>query len=186
MDEQVKQLAETLKKNGLAASEYEAIEKAKSILNVNSQKSDSQEGAETQQTENQPPISPETEQPMPNLDINIKNENATLNELMKEINVSPEEVESQEKQRIDDIKADISEVKQEIEHAENNPEQIQEIREEVKDIKEEVNKLTEDQTEEIQNPNNPEEPQENKPEQNDMFEEEKKIDLTKVFNKNKQ
>ena len=43
MDEQVKQLAETLKKSGMAASEYDAIEKAKNILNVKTQKSDSQE-----------------------------------------------------------------------------------------------------------------------------------------------
>ena len=71
MDEQIKNLAETLKKNGMAASMYEAIEKAKSILNV---KSDGK---------NAPQQNPEIKDGVP------------LNELMKEVGVTPEQVEAQ-------------------------------------------------------------------------------------------
>jgi|TARA_B100001964_G_C14194082_1_gene582474 hypothetical protein len=131
MDEQVKQLAETLKKSGMAASEYDAIEKAKNILNVKTQKSDSQE--EVQENSNQSSISPENEQPVPNLDADIKNEDATLNELMKESNAVPEHVE-----------------------AENNPEKTEQT-EETGKVKEEVNEMAEDKAEEKLGKQEPEE-----------------------------
>ena len=43
MEEEIKKLAETLRKSGLAVSEYESIEKAKSILNVKTQNTNPQE-----------------------------------------------------------------------------------------------------------------------------------------------
>jgi len=194
MNDQLKQLAETLKKTGMAASMYEAFEKAKSILNINSQKTDAS------QRTNEPQQNQETVATV-NIGADIKNEDATLNELMKEANVNPAEIEAEEKQRAENIKADISELKQEIEHAEETPEKIEEIKEEVEEIKQEASELAEDKTEEQENieqsntsneQQNQEtedldkQPKQQNPEQEDIFKEEKKIDLTKVFNNNNQ
>ena len=82
-DERVKQLAETLRKHGLAASVYEATEKAKSILNVRTQRSDASQ-------ENDRLFSGremKNEQILPKFDLDVGNENTTLNELLREINV---------------------------------------------------------------------------------------------------
>ena len=160
MDDQIKQLAETLRKQGLAASEYEAAEKAKSILNVKSQKTDSQ-GA----PEQSPEQNIEDKRPMPNLGVDVKDESAPLNKLMKEVNVSPEETESQEQKKPDNVQEKIDDIKEDIKQADENPETMEQVKEEIAQVKEEVNKIDE-KTE-------------------DMFEEEKKIDLTKVFSKNK-
>ncbi|MCH8067579.1 MAG: hypothetical protein IIC69_03270 [Nanoarchaeota archaeon] len=149
MEERVQQLAETLKKSGLAASMSEAIQKAKSILNIDLTKSSGQK------EEN--PGSP---------DYNIKNEDATLNELMKEVNVTPEQVEAHKQERLDDAEAEIFNIKKDIKQAEKNPEKVEQIKEEVEKVKDEINKITED---------TPKEKEE------DMFKEEKKIDLNKLF-----
>ena len=85
-DEQLRQLAETLKKTGMAASMYEAMEKAKSIMNVKSQNAEPT-------IDNPPPVK------MPDLDVNADKDKATLNELMREVKVSPEEVEKQEQEK---------------------------------------------------------------------------------------
>ena len=154
MEEQVQQLAETLKKNGLAASMSEAIQKAKSILNIDLTKSSDQK------EEN--PESP---------DYNIKNEDATLNELMKEVNVTPEQVEEHKQERLDDVEAEILDIKKDIKQAEKNPEKIQQVKEEITKVKDDMNKIME--TKESEN--------KEQSEDKDMFKEEKKIDLNKLF-----
>ena len=158
-DPRVQQLANTLKSQGLAASMYEAIEKAKSILNVKPVKTDEQqENNEVQ-----------------NADWDISKENITLNELMKEIGVTPEQIEAQKQGKLDDIETEVHQIKNDIEQAEKNPEKMEHVKEEITKVKDEIDKIEESKAEE---------PQESKkqPEQKDMFEEEKKIDLTKVFN----
>ena len=162
MDEKVKQLAETLKKNGLAASEYEAIDKAKSILNVKSQKTDTSQNQIEQST-------PELEnKPASNLGVDIKDDNKPLKELMKEANVPPEQVETQE--QLDDVQEKIEDIKEDIKEAEKNPEKIEQVKEEIEKVKEDIAQVEEAKKE---NKNQPQE---------DRFKEEKKIDLTKVFN----
>jgi len=103
MDNQIKQLAETLQKTGIAASMYEAIEKAKSILKVNIQKPENSEENTQNIQQNQ--------ETMPNLGVEIK-EDTTLNELMKEVNVSPEEVKKQEQKKIEGIQEEVNVIKE--------------------------------------------------------------------------
>ena len=91
---QVKQLAETLMKAGVAVSMYEAVEKAKSILSVKTQESNILEGSEDAQ---------ENHQTRPNVDAEIKKEDATLNELMKEANVALEEPQENKAERKDEF-----------------------------------------------------------------------------------
>ena len=154
MEERVQQLAETLKKNGLAASMSEAIQKAKSILNIDLTKSSDQK------EEN--PESP---------DYNIKKEDATLNELMKEVNVTPEQVEAHKQERLDDAEAEIFDIKKDIKQAEKNPEKIQQVKEEITKVKDDINKIMETKESESKDQS----------EDKDMFKEEKKIDLNKLF-----
>lgn len=157
MDDQIKQLAETLRKTGMAASVYESIEKAKSILNVKTQKDDpSQQNTLPQQNQ----------QPMPNLDAEVKDD-TTLNELMKEINVSPEDIEAQEQEKIENIQAEVNEIKEDIKEA-DDPQKIEEVKEEIFQVKEEIKEIEETKTEEPKK---------------EEFAAEKKIDLTKIFGK---
>ena len=93
-ENQVKQLAETLMKVGVAVSMYEAVEKAKSILSVKTQGSNILEGSEDAQ---------ENQQTRPNVDAEIKKEDATLNELMKEANVAVEEPQENKAERKDEV-----------------------------------------------------------------------------------
>jgi len=167
MDNQIKQLAETLQKTGVAASMYEAIEKAKSILKVSIQKPENSEENTQNIQQNQETI--------PNIGVKIK-EDTTLNELMREVNVSPEEVKKQEQEKIENIQEEVNEIREDINQVENDPEKIEQVKEEIADIKDEVNELTETNTEDSQ---------ESKTEQKDMFEQEKKIDLTKIFGNKK-
>ena len=173
-DEKVKQLAETLRKNGLAASEYEAIEKAKSILNVRTQREDASQEGDVAKHDSET----KNEQAMPNLNIDIKNQNTPLNELMKEINVTPEQVEAQKQEKLDDIETEVNEIKKDIKQAEKSPEKTEQLKEEIAKVKDNLDKV-----EEVKAEKEPQNKQQ--AEQDDMFKEEKKIDLTKVFNQNK-
>lgn len=157
-DEKVKQLAQTLKNQGLAASMYEAIEKAKSILNVPTG-----------------PTQEESQQDSENQDYDITKESATLNELMEEIGVTPEQIEAQKQEKLNDIDNEIFEIKKHIQEAEKNPEKMEQVKEEITKVKDEIGEIKESKAEE---------PKKSKeqPEEKGMFEEEKKIDLTKVFN----
>lgn len=171
MDEQLKQLAETLKKIGMAASMSESIEKAKSIMNIKPQKTDSfQVNKETQQGQE---IAASA-----NIDADVKNEDETLSELMRQVNVAPEQVEAQRQEKIEDIKEEISEIKKDIRQSGENPEKTEQLKEEITKIKDDVDKIEEIKAEKA--------PQEgNFQLENDMFKEEKKIDLAKVFNNKK-
>ena len=114
MDNQIKQLAETLQKTGIAASMYEAIEKAKSILKVNIQKPENSEENTQNIQQNQETI--------PNIGAEIK-EDTTLNELMKEVNVSPEEVKEQEQKKIEGVQEEVNVIKETQDPQQNKTEQ---------------------------------------------------------------
>ena len=131
-DEKVRQLAETLKKNNLAASMSEAIEKAKSILSIDTIK--------------KPPIEYGSNPENPDLD--EKDEDISLNELMKEINVEPEQVEEQEKKQLEHIRADIFKIRGGIKHAEKNPEDIEDIKKGVERVKGDMVKIMDVKSEE--------------------------------------
>ncbi len=153
-DEKVQQLANTLKSQGLAASMSEAIEKAKSILNIDTTKND---------------VADEKSQHKENQDYDITKEKVTLNELMKEVNVDPEEVAAQEEEKIHEAQEKIFKIKKEIKEAEKHPEKMEHVKEEIAEVKEETDKIEEESKESKQEP------------ENDRFKEEKKVDLTKVF-----
>jgi len=159
-NEEIKQLAETLKKTGLAASMYEAIEKAKCILNIKTSPQEKNQGMSS------------------NVGIDEKKEDTTLNELMRQVNVAPEQVEAQRQEKIEDIKEEIFEIKKDIKQSGENPEKTEQLKEEIAKIKDDVDKIEEIKAEK--------EPLEgNFQSDNDMFKEEKKIDLAKVFSNKK-
>ena len=140
-NDQVRQLAETLMKTGMASSIYDATEKAKSILNVKSQKP-----YDSGQAQQNKPM--EKQQPVPNIGVDIKDENATLNELMREIGIDPEKVEEQEKEqkqgRLDDAEKRIGGIKEEMKEAGNNPEKFELIKEEIAEVNEELDDIEAD------------------------------------------
>ena len=130
-DPKVMQLANTLKSHGLAASMYEAIEKARSIINIK--------------------LGVDAEQPKDNEakndDWDISKENGTLNELMGEIGVTPEQIEAQKKEKLERIEVGIGNITSEIKEAEKNPEKIGQIKEELEKVKAEVDKIAGNETE---------------------------------------
>lgn len=119
-DPKVMQLANTLKSRGLAVSMYDAIERARNILEIRPMKIDVQsEGNDVQN-------------------------DVTLNELMREVGVSPEQVEAQEKQRLESIKDELNNIRVDIEVAKRAPEKPNLIKEEIDKVEGEVINLTED------------------------------------------
>lgn len=160
-DPKVRELAETLKRNNLAASMSEAIGKARSILNVDTVKSNT----------------PQNKLENPNLD--LKDEDVSLNELMGEVDVTSEQVEEQELKQLGHIRAEINKIRGGIKHAGENPENVKHLRKGIEKLKDDAKKIIE--TREKKGLEN-----ESQPEQKDMFEQERKIDLSKVFNKKKQ
>ena len=179
-DEKVKQLAETLKKQGLAASMFEAIEKAKSILNVSTEKNEGQQETKQNIPENEV-IQKEQSDKFSSPDYDVTKEKVSLNELMKEVGVEPEQVEAQEKEKIE---GEITQIKEEMKEAEVNPEKVEHAKEEISKVNEEVNETMEarSESEESNQSEQTNEPKEENPEQEDRFKDEKEIDLTKVFN----
>ena len=208
-DERVKQLAETLKKQGLAASMYEAMEKAKSILNIKSQNNQKRETTkETPKPEENPDIDsehqyfPDTDEPLEEEnkfskpDYDIAKEIVSLNELMQEIGVTPEQVAEQEKQKIGHITEEVHEIREELREAEQAPEKIEEIRGEISHVGEEIDEIIRGRDEnpsqdmETEGYSEPEKAQDESKEEKTKqpsreevrSEDEKKIDLTKIFN----
>ena len=159
-DQRVKELAETLKRNNLAASMSEAIEKARSILNVDTLKSDTPQNK------------------VENPDLDVKDEDLSLNELMGEVNVTSEQVEEQERKQLEHIRAEINKMRGGIKHAGENPENVEHLRKGIEKLKDDAKKIIELKANE--SPKN-----KSQPEQKDMFEQERKIDLTKIFSNKK-
>jgi len=157
-DPRVQQLANTLKDKGLAASMYEAIEKAKSILNVSIG-----------------PAQEESQQDDKNQDYDITQESATLNELMEEIGVTPEKIEEHRQEKLNEIDNEIFEIKKHIQEAEKNPEKMEQVKEEITKVNNEIGEIKESKAEEHKQ-------SKEQPEGENRFKDEKKIDLTKVFN----
>ena len=157
-DPRVQQLANTLKDKGLAASMYEAIEKAKSILNVPTG-----------------PTQEESQQDSENQGYDITKESATLNELMEEIGVTPEKIEEHRQEKLNEIDNEIFEIKKHIQEAEKNPEKMEQVKEEITKVNNEIGEIKESKAEEHKQ-------SKEQPEGENRFKDEKKIDLTKVFN----
>ena len=201
-DESVKQLAETLKKQGLAASMYEAMEKAKSILNIKSQNNQKRETTkEIPKPEENPDIDseqqefPDTDEPLEEEnkfskpDYDIAKEIVSLNELMQEIGVTPEQVAEQEKQKIGHITEEVHEIREELREAEQAPEKIEEIRGEISHVGEEIDEIIQgrDENPEMQQEQetgqgSSKEPSEDAGKKAENKEEGNNIDLTKIFN----
>ena len=160
-DERVRELAETLKRNNLAASMSEAIEKARSILNVDTAKSDTPQNK------------------VENPDLDLKDENHSLNELMGEVNVTSEQVEKQEQKQLEHIRTEINRMRGSIKHAGEHPENVERLRRKIEKLKNDAKRIIEIKA--TESPKN-----ENQPKQKDMFEQERNVDLSKIFNKKKQ
>jgi hypothetical protein len=105
-DDKVKQLAETLKKQGLAASMYEALQKARTIMDV---KEDVKE---------------EAKQPG---EYGITGEKGSLNDVMKQAGVDPAEVDAKEKEKSDEVKGDVNAIND----GDANPAETEQIKEEI-------------------------------------------------------
>ena len=175
-DDKVKQLAETLYKQGLAASMYEAVEKAKSILDVKIEKNEVQQETE-QNTSKSDDINKEDGDRFSKSDYDVQKEKVSLNELMGEVGVSQDQVETQENEKIDKIKEEINVVKKEIRRAEENPEKAEHIKEEISKVNEEINEIMETKSDDQQT-----NLQTNEAKEEDKFKDEKNIDLTEIFN----
>ncbi|MBI2651455.1 hypothetical protein HYX01_03220 [Candidatus Woesearchaeota archaeon] len=123
-EEEVKQLAETLKNHGLAASMYEAMEKAKSILSINTAKKDNNKESES-----------------------ILDKDVPLNELMKQAGINPEEVEAEEQEKIENVNIEAMSLKRKIQQAENEPQKAEHIQEEIEKVKEELSQIEDNKQE---------------------------------------
>ena len=125
-EDKVKELAETLRKHGLAVSVYEAMEKAKSILSAGtSEFKEEKEGAER----------------FSEPDYEVTKEKSSLNQLMQEIGVDEQEVKGEEKERVARIIIEIRQIREEISQSKSEPEKINRIRQELLQLNEEVTKI---------------------------------------------
>ena len=125
-EDKVKELAETLRKHGLAVSVYEAMEKAKSILSPGT--SESKEEKEDTERFSEP-------------DYEVTKEKASLNQLMQEIGVKEQEVKEEEKEGVGRIIGEIKQIREEISQSKSEPEKINKIRQELLQLNEEVTKI---------------------------------------------
>ena len=125
-EDKVKELAETLRKHGLAVSVYEAMEKAKSILSAGT--SEVKEEKEGTERFSEP-------------DYEVTKEKSSLNQLMQEIGVDEQEVKEEEKERVGRIIGEIRQIREEIIQSKSEPEKINRIREELLQLNEEVTKI---------------------------------------------
>ena len=136
-NDQVKELAGTLMKTGMASSMYDAMEKAKSILNVKSQKQSPSDQAQQNK--------PMEKQQMPDIGIGIKDENTTLNEIMRELGIDPEQVAEQEEEQkqknLDNAEERIKKIKEQIKEAENNPKKFEQLKEEIEEVRGEIGRI---------------------------------------------
>ena len=123
----VKELAETLRKHGLAVSMYEATEKARNILSAGTNETEKEEKND--------------EERFSDSDYEVSKENMPLNELMKEIGVSEEEVKEQESQKISRLIKAINDIKEEINESNSDPDKIQQIKEELSKLSDELNSV---------------------------------------------
>ena len=174
-DPKVKELAQTLKKSKLAASDYEAVEKAKAILGIDIQKKE--EGIEGEIPEIAGEFSEKKEEAKEKKegffshlkekfhhekmlepekrnfsqpDYDISKEELTINDLMREIGVEPEMI-PEEKGKIEDARERISELRKEIFKEEEKPEEgkIEDIKRKVEKIKEEIGRIEKENAEKL-------------------------------------
>jgi len=165
-EDKVKKLAETLKKQGLAVSMYEAVEKAKSILTVGVEKNQGQEDKQDIPTQD----SNKEEDGISENEFKVQNEDSTLNELMQGAGVDTNQVESQEKREENpdakesgEVKEDIKEVFTNVDEGTNNSDRESGL---------EVKELNKEEIEDVGK---------NKEEEESKQKDENKIDLTKIF-----
>ena len=194
-DKKLKELAQTLKKSGLAVSDYEAVEKAKAILGTKIQNQEEQKepikepinaelsGIKEKSSEEKAEHKKEgffshfkeklhhEKKPDPERhrfsepEYDVSREELTVNDLMREVDVNPEVI-PEEKNRTEDVTEKISELKEEILEVGKNPEEGK--MEDIKNKMEEIKEEMQDiEKEKIES------------------QEEKKIDLSKIFDFNK-
>ena len=187
--EKIQELAETLKKQGLAASMYDAVEKAKRIMGDEGETEEEEAQKESpvkeQQIEQQKPqqekegfvdvseietpppsdvkkpvsdepsvfekikdkITPKKEEKFEQPDYNISKEKATVNELMSELGVNPEQVNEIEKEKMGE---EVETLKKEIKEADKENEEVkkektEQLKEKIGELKEEAEELEEEQ-----------------------------------------
>ena len=143
-DKKVQELAETLKKQGLAVSMYEAMEKAKRIMgNEEEAQTESQVKEQQEQTQEKEEVKEKVDQP----DYDISKEKVTVNELLSELGVNPEQVKETEKEKIGEevetLKKEIGEVGKG--EGEVKKEKVKEFKEKIGELKEEAEELEEEQ-----------------------------------------
>lgn len=179
-EEELKSLAANLYNKGLAGSMYDAMEKAKSILNVKSQKDileddeDFRQLSKPQQSAPAPSDeTPEFKEELKELEsINTASEEKsedkaaeenepTLNELMRQANIDLEELEESQRQKIDILKQETQSIKQELKDAQQRPEAINHIKEEVSTVERELQELEQEREKQAQESKDSEENMEN-------------------------
>ena len=184
-NKKVQELAETLKKQGLAASMYDATEKAKRIMDAEGKTEEEEVQKESPVKEQQkqpwekegfvdvseiktpPPsdvkkpvsdepsvfekikdkITPKKEEKFEQPDYNISKEKATVNELMSELGVNPEQVNEIEKEKMGE---EVETLKKEIKEADKENEEVkkektEQLKEKIGELKEEAEELEEEQ-----------------------------------------
>ena len=153
VNEKVKELAETLKKQGLAASMHEAMEKAQRIIGdeENEQEETQENGQQIEQQEKEgafgdkEKIHPEEGKRFEQPNYNISKETSTVNELMKELGVNPEKIKELEKEKIGEQAETLKKEIEEVEGGEVKKEKVKEFKEKVGELKEEADELEEEQ-----------------------------------------
>ena len=156
-EEKVRELASTLRRQGLAVSNFEAMEKARAILGVRIEKKDF-EKAVPRETEPKIPEEPlkkegfigrvkeklhlekhaseKTSEPCFNLD----REDLTVNDLMREVGIKDEDIPKEKDEEKEEIIEQAEKLKEEIREAEasNDESKAADIREKIEELKEEV------------------------------------------------
>jgi len=147
-DKKIQELAETLKKQGLAVSMYEAMEKAKRIMD-NEEKVQKESPVKEQQIEQQEQHQEkdEVKEKFNKPDYDISKEKVTVNELLSDLGVNPEQVKETEKEKMGE---EVETLKKEIEEAGKEDEEVkkqkvEEFKEKVGELKEEAEDLEEEQ-----------------------------------------
>ncbi len=148
--EKVQELAETLKKQGLAASMYEAMEKAKRIMDAEGKEEAQKESpVKEQQTgqQEQPQEKEEIKEKFDQPNYDVSREKVTVNELMSELGVNPEQVKETEKEKIGE---EVQALKKEIKEADKEDEEVkkektEQLKEKIEELKEETEELEEEQ-----------------------------------------
>ena len=167
-EEKIKQLAQTLIKQGISISMYDAMQKAKNILSVNSQKK-VEEDDDFEQLKTGSNQGNNADKESVNEDSQPKNfeEDKQFEEELKDLenlNSSPQEqkdggerLSSQdmgiknEDITLNELMEDANIIKEDLKEAEHNPKIIEQDKEEISELKEELEELEQEKEKQIHN-----------------------------------